>query len=179
MQGDAGKRMSENDPLRQESRTVQVRSAERSELDRLATLWHDGWQDAHAGLLPAELAAARSWPSFRDRLEAALADLRVAGEPGSPLGFYLLKGDELYQFYVAAAARGTGLAATLIADAERQLATAGVRVAWLACAIGNARAARFYEKCGWRLAGNVILPHEVPNGVLQLEVWRYEKALAR
>ena len=171
--------MSENDPPLLESRTVQVRPAKPSELDRLATLWYDGWQDAHAGLLPAELAAVRTWESFRARLEAALADLRVAGEREAPLGFYLLKGDELYQFYVAAAARGTGVAGSLIADAERRLATSGVQVAWLACAIGNARAARFYEKHGWRLAGNVTLPHEVPSGVLQLEVWRYEKALAR
>jgi len=50
-------------------------------------------------------------------------------------------------------------------------------VAWLACAIGNERAARFYEKCGWRRVGKMINPLDTPDGVLPLEVWRYEKRL--
>jgi GNAT superfamily N-acetyltransferase len=158
--------------------TMRVRPLDAHEIDALATLWHDGWQDAHAALLPEELAGARTWDSLRDRLRAALPEVRVVGEPGAPLGFHLTKGDELYQLYVSAAARGTGVATTLIDDAEAQLARAGVRVAWLACAIGNKRAARFYEKHGWRLAGNVILPHTIPSGELAIEVWRYEKVLS-
>ena len=27
------------------------------------------------------------------------------------------------------------------------------RLAWLASSVGNARAARFYQKCGWRKVG--------------------------
>src|SRR6185295_12224637 len=124
---------------------MDIRPAEASELDALTTLWHDGWQDAHAAIVPAELALQRTLDSFRRRLTAALADLRVAGPLGAPLGFHQLKGDELYQLYVAAAARGTGVAAALIRDAEAQLAARGYATAWLACAIGNHRAARFYE----------------------------------
>jgi ribosomal protein S18 acetylase RimI-like enzyme len=40
------------------------------------------------------------------------------------------------------------VAAALIADAEAMLAEHGVEMAWLACAVGNNRAARFYEKSG-------------------------------
>lgn len=53
-------------------------------------------------------------------------------------------------------------AAALIGDAEARLAERGVETAWLACAIGNHRAARFYEKSA---------------GIFPLEVWRYEKRL--
>jgi hypothetical protein len=54
---------------------------------------------------------------------------------------------------------------------------AGVWVAWLACAIGNERAARFYEKRGWMRAGNMINELETPGGRFRLKVWRYEKRL--
>jgi GNAT superfamily N-acetyltransferase len=89
----------------------------------------------------------------------------------------MVQGDELYQLFVSSEARGSGAAAALVADAEARLAAAGVGIAWLACAIGNERAARFYEKCGWRRAGTMINPLDTPDGVLPLEVWRYEKRL--
>ena len=126
-----------------------------ADLDRLAMIWHHGWHEAHASLVPAELTRLRcTLPNFRERLQAALPDLRVAGEPSA--GFCQLKDDELLQLYVSAEARGTGVAAALIADAETRLAERGVEVAWLACAIGNQRAARFYEKAGWARAGVMI-----------------------
>ena len=157
---------------------MQVRAADAAELPALAKLWFDGWQDAHAEILPEELARIRTLESFRQRLQAALPDLRVAGPRGAPLGLCIIKGDELYQLYVSAAARGTGIAAALLEEAEHRLASGGVETAWLACAIGNGRAARFYEKCGWRRVGNMINRLETPTGVFPLEVWRYEKMLA-
>lgn len=45
--------------------------------------------------------------------------------------------------------RGEGL----LADAERALRHGGVITAWFACAIGNSRAERFYEKQGWHRNG--------------------------
>ena len=104
---------------------AQVRPVDPSEVGLLARLWYDGWQDAHAAIVPAELARRRTLPRFEERLRAALDNVRTVGPIGAPLGFALIKGDELYQLYVSAAARGTGVASTLIADAEARLRTHG------------------------------------------------------
>ena len=158
---------------------MHVRPATDAEVDQLAELWHQGWRDAHLQIVPAELARLRTLESFRARLRAALWTVRVIGPAGAPVGFYMLKGDELYQLYVSAEARGSGVAATLIDDAEAKLAESGVDVAWLGCAIGNQRAARFYEKRGWQRRGTIVSELETPEGSFQLEVWRYEKPLRR
>jgi ribosomal protein S18 acetylase RimI-like enzyme len=165
--------------MRVHAKTPIARDAEPDEIDQLARIWFDGWRDAHADILPAALARHRTLDSFRERIRGALDETRVGGPRGAPLGFAMLKGDELYQLYVAPAARGSGLAAALIADAEARLAAAGVATAWLACAIGNDRAASFYEKAGWRRAGVMTYRPETPDGVFPLDVWRYEKVLAR
>lgn len=156
---------------------MQVRAAQESEIDQLAKIWCDGWLDAHAELLPPELARFRTLESFRDRMRASLRKVRVVGPVGLPLGFSMIKDDELYQLYVSAAARGSGVAKALIADVEEQLAGQGVAVAWLACAIGNDRAARFYEKSGWRRVGTMINNAKTSEGSFPVEVWRYEKSL--
>jgi GNAT superfamily N-acetyltransferase len=158
-------------------RRMTVRPADATELDQLAQLWYDAWQDGHAAILPAELKRLRTVESFRERLAAALPSVRVLGPVGAPVGFSWIKDDELYQLFVAAAARGSGVAATLIADAEAQLAAAGFGTAWLACAIGNDRAARFYEKCGWSRTGTMINHADTSEGTFELETWRYEKRL--
>jgi GNAT superfamily N-acetyltransferase len=154
-----------------------IRDAQLPEIGLLAKLWFDGWQDAHARIVPAELARVRTMPSFEDRLRRASTRLRVAVVTGAPVGFYILKGDELYQFYVSSSARGSGVAAVLMADAETHLREKGVDTAWLACAVGNDRAARFYEKCGWIRTATVSDDVEVPDGTFPLDVWRYEKSL--
>jgi GNAT superfamily N-acetyltransferase len=157
---------------------MNVRPIERTEVGVLARLWYDGWQDAHAEILPSELARHRTLENFTQRLEAELANVRALGPVGAPLGFHLLKGDELNQLYVSAQSRGTGVAAALIADAERQLFEDGVETAWLACAIGNERAARFYEKCGRHRVDTVAVQLEIPHGApFTLRVWRYEKPI--
>jgi GNAT superfamily N-acetyltransferase len=156
-----------------------ARRADPSETSVLTRLWHDGWQDAHAAILPPALARARTLENFAERMSASLADVRVIGPPGAPLGFAMLKGDELNQFYVASQARGSGVAAALIADAEAQLRERGVETAWLACAIGNARAAKFYQKSGWYLARTMVNRLDTIDGPFDLEIWRYEKSLAR
>ena len=158
---------------------MDVRAGEVEELDQLARLWYDAWQDAHAQIVPAELTRLRTLDSFRQRLQAALPDLRVVGSVGAPVGLCIIKDDELYQLFVAAESRGAGVAAALIADAEARLSARGVDTGWLACAIGNDRAARFYEKCGWSRVGVVVSQLETPNGIFPLEVWRYEKPLGR
>jgi ribosomal protein S18 acetylase RimI-like enzyme len=156
---------------------VAVRDAHAEEVDALARLWHDAWQDAHAAILPAALARVRTLASFRTRLLDDLPQVRATGAVGAPSGFCIAKQDELYQLFVSAEARGSGVAAALLADGEARLARGGTEIAWLACAIGNARAARFYERHGWRRVGSMVSRLDTTEGVMALEVWRYEKRL--
>lgn len=156
---------------------IDVRPAQPQMLDRLARLWYDAWQDAHARILPPALVRYRTYGSFRERLQGELHRVRVAGPTDQPVGFCMIKDDELYQLFVTADARGSGVADVLLADGEARLAAKGVQTAFLVCAIGNDRAARFYEKHGWRRVGTVIHEAETPDGPFPLEAWRYEKRL--
>jgi GNAT superfamily N-acetyltransferase len=154
---------------------MDIRDPSPSEVEPLAQLWLAGWRDAHLEIVPPELEKHRDINNLRQRMADGLADVRVAGPVGDPLGFYMLKDDELYQFYVSSKARGTGVAAILMADAEAWLAQRGLEVAWLACAVGNARAARFYEKTGWERVRTEMSRLHTPEGEIPVEVWRYEK----
>ncbi len=84
----------------------------------------------------------------------------MAEVDGEVAGFIMVVGDEVEQIYVSPVAlRSSGVAGALMAEAERQVAAGGHDVAWLAVAIGNARARAFYEKTGWANVGD--LPYEV------------------
>jgi ribosomal protein S18 acetylase RimI-like enzyme len=158
---------------------MKVRAAAESEIDHLARVWFDSWHESHAAIVPPALTRLRTQESFRDRLRAALPEIRVVGPLRIPVGFCIVKGSEVYQLFVTAEARGSGAAAALMADAEARLAGRGIRTAWLACAIGNERAARFYEKSGWRRVGTIVNHADTSEGTFPLEVWRYEKVLRR
>jgi ribosomal protein S18 acetylase RimI-like enzyme len=158
---------------------MDVRDADGTEIDQLARVWHEGWHESHAPIVPVELTRLRTLESFRHRLQEALPNIRVVGPHGDPVGFCIVKGAEVYQLFVSAQSRGSGAAAALIADAEARLSQSGVDTAWLACAIGNERAARFYEKCGWSRVGTMLNRLETSSGQFPLEVWRYEKSLRR
>ena len=157
---------------------MDVRTAEAADVEALARLWWTGWHDAHAAILPAELTRLRTVDSFRERMREVLPTVRTVGPPGRPIGFHYVREDELNQFYLAAEARGSGVAGPLLADAEALLSARGVETAWLACAIGNLRAARFYEKSGWRLAETTRVLTGTSAGPYPLDIWRYEKRLS-
>jgi hypothetical protein len=53
---------------------MDVRDAHATEIGQLAKLWFDGWRDAHAQTVPAELTRRRTLESFRERLETALPE---------------------------------------------------------------------------------------------------------
>lgn len=155
----------------------EVRRANVAEADALARLWYDAWHDAHAAIVPADLVSARTLESFRRRMMSMLPRMRVVGFVGEPTGFHFIERDELEHLFVAAEFRGCGVAKKLLDDAERALRESGVTTAWLACAIGNRRAANFYEKCGWQYDGPMINRLDVEGREYSLEVWRYEKTL--
>ena len=96
------------------------------ELPALARLWEAGWHDAHDGLVPPALVALRTSESFLDRLPTTATRCASPVRPARRSASASSSGDEIDQLYVAPAARGTGLAATLLADGEARLAAAGV-----------------------------------------------------
>jgi GNAT superfamily N-acetyltransferase len=116
-------------------------------------LWHDAWHDGHGSILPAHAVAERTVESFDLRLGPLEAGCIVAEVDGRILGFAAIEGSEIDQLYVAAEARGTGLASALLAAAEAELVRRGVRDAVIQCSQGNDRAHRFYARSGWRDSG--------------------------
>src|SRR5262245_33608437 len=74
---------------------MHVRQAEAVDIDPLAQLWYDGWHDAHAQIVPAGLTKLRTLENFRDRLQAALPDIRVIGPAGGPHAFSIIKNAEI------------------------------------------------------------------------------------
>lgn len=128
----------------------------------VAEVWHASWHDGHAGHVPDGLTAARTLEAFHARTPGRVDDTSVALVDGDVAGFVMVAGDEVEQLFVAAAHRGSGIAALLLAEGEQRVAAAGHAEAWLAVVEGNARARRFYEKHGWRDGGE--LPYEVEAG---------------
>lgn len=157
---------------------MNVRAARAGDLADLTGLWFEGWHDAHDALVPGELVALRTYESFLVRLRTELDAVRVIVADDTALGFAMLRGAEVHQFYVARSARGAGVARLLMRDTEDHMAARGISAAWLDCAVGNSRAARFYEKCGWIRAATLTIESETPAGPVPIEAWRYEKALS-
>ena len=141
-----------------------------------ARVWHDGWHEAHASIAPAVLTQLRTLEDFERRLKARAEQVRLAVDGDAVLGFTIVEGNELYQMYVAEAVRGKGVAQQLMADALERMRAGGFQTAWLACAIGNTRAAAFYEKMGWRLVGEETVALETSAGPFHMTVWRLERA---
>ena len=158
-----------------ESNPASLRPATPADLPAIAAIWLAGWRESHAAHVPAALAAARTPASFAERAARRITDATVAVADGAVAGFVMIAGDELDQVYVAPAQRGTGLAAALLAEAVRLIAAAGHRTAWLAVIAPNARARRFYERCGWTDAGPFDYPARVDGGTIPVRCHRYIK----
>lgn len=140
-------------------------------------MWHEGWRFAHAAVVPAPLARVRTLDEFRARIDADPDRFLVAGPEGAPEEMIRIVGDELDQFYVACALRGSGAAMDLMAAAETEMAARGVTRAFLKCTVGNARAYRFYQKAGWIDRGPRPATVDTAQGLMTLDVWRFEKIL--
>lgn len=157
--------------------TALITALRKEDIKGIAEIWHQGWHDAHAEIVPEELTQQRTLDSFRRRLRRDYDVTRVYVDASKIHGFSIIKSDELNQFYVAPSGRGRGIAQKLIDDAEQEMRTAGFSTAWLSCSVGNDRAARFYEKAGWTLAEERRMYFEATNGDFPLDVWRFEKRL--
>jgi putative acetyltransferase len=138
-----------------------LRPAGADDADSIADLFHRGWHDAHPGHVPDGLTERRTASAFHDRVTQRVAETdetTVAEVDGEIAGFIMVDGDEAEQVYVDRRFRGSGLAALLLTEAERQIAAAGHDVAWLAVVRGNERARAFYAKQGWVDEGDLDYP---------------------
>jgi ribosomal protein S18 acetylase RimI-like enzyme len=133
-----------------------TRPAEPADLTALSHIWHAGWHEAHAEHVPNDLKALRDIASLRIRLDDMWRNTDVVGPVGAPVGFCSVLDHEIYQFYVAPAARGTGAADALMQAGEKRIAAKGVTSAMVYVLPENARARAFYRRCGW--SGSTIKP---------------------
>lgn len=157
------------------ARDVTLRPARPEDADAVARIWWDGWRDGHLGNVPDELVAIRTEESFWSRAEQRVGDTAVAAVDGEVAGFVMVVDDEVEQVYVSGAHRGAGVATALLTEAERLVEAGGHEFAWLAVAAGNARARRFYEKCGWTDHGLFDYPAVGPDGPIPVPCHRYMK----
>jgi GNAT superfamily N-acetyltransferase len=165
-------------PRPEASTAPRLRPAVADDAEAIAALWHRGWPDGHLGNVPDELVRLRTLDDFQRRVPPRLAFTTVALLGEKLAGFVMTHDDEVEQVYVDAEARGHGVADALMRHAEREVATRGHGVAWLAVVAGNARARRFYEKCGWRDAGGFDYAADIAGGTLNVPCRRYEKTVA-
>ena len=155
----------------------QLRDMTDMDVPDVISLWHKGWHEAHASITPIELVDLRTPSSFAERLQRHKGSVRIAVAEGMVCGLCMPKKDELFQLYVSPMFRGVGLALRLMSDAEDHFRREGYKRVWLACAIGNERAAKFYNKAGWIKVRTEKLEFDTATGTFPLEVWRYEKDL--
>lgn len=154
-----------------------LRSATLEDAGAVAEIWHLGWQDGHLGSVPQELVEARTEESFLARASERVGDTTVATVDGAVAGFVMVVGDEVEQVYVPSRHRGTGVAALLLAEAERQVQADGHGKAWLAVVAGNARARAFYDRAGWIDEGPFDYAAATDDGPIAVPCRRYTKLL--
>jgi GNAT superfamily N-acetyltransferase len=153
-----------------------LRPATADDAEAIASIWHAGWADGHLGHVPDGLVAHRRPEHFARLAEVRIADTTVAATDRAVIGFVTVVGDEVEEVYVAPEARGSGVAAALLAHAE-STAAGQADVAWLAVVAGNARARRFYERQGWHDAGPIAYFAEIDGGRFEVPCRRYERRL--
>jgi putative acetyltransferase len=124
-----------------------------SDEDAAIALWHSTWQEAYPHI---DFAARVSW--WRERWRNELvphAAIVVAEQAGELMGFVTIDATGyLDQLVVAPAQWGSELATMLVDEAKRR---SPERITLLVN-LDNARAIRFYQRCGFVHAGEDVNP---------------------
>jgi GNAT superfamily N-acetyltransferase len=161
---------------------VEIRPAREEDHPAIVKLWHRGWHDAHAHLVPQDVLAFRTPEHFLLWLEQCADMFHVATNRTDLYGFVSVKGAEVVKLYVETESRGTGIASALLSHAEFLLARQGVIEGELYCTAGNVRAQNFYTRLGWDLYQTfqdaLWMPEGVPDSHL-IETHRYRKNLGK
>jgi GNAT superfamily N-acetyltransferase len=153
-----------------------LRPAADADADAIAAVWHAAWHDAHDEHVPANLIADRPLGYFVRSVPRVVARTTVAEDATGIIGFVTVTDDELDLLFVAARARGTGVATALLGRGETHIA-ARFEQAWLEVVAGNARARRFYARMGWVEEGSREWVAQTSAGPATVVYRRYEKRL--
>jgi GNAT superfamily N-acetyltransferase len=146
-------------------------------------MWHLGWHDAHAHLVPTGILEYRTPKYFAVWLDQSTDKFHVMADGDDLLGFVSIEGAAVVKLYVSAEARGRGFARSLLGRAEDLLAQDGVGRAELLCTVGNVRARNFYARAGWKIshtfAAGLWLPTGVSAGDFPVQTHRFTKLLVQ
>lgn len=151
-----------------------LRAAVPADVESIAKVWYRGWLDAHVGHVPDALVEHRRPADFPVLAESRIPLTTVAFDGERIIGFVTVHDDEVEQIYVAAEARGGGVAVALLQHAEEKIASR-FETAWLAVVAGNERARRFYGRNGWSDGGAFDYDAEIRGGTVPVPCRRYEK----
>ena len=152
---------------------MNVRRATIADVAAIASFHTSCWREAYAGLVPEDylqrVGDREREARWRERIGRELRSVVVAEENGVMQGVvsWALGSDkelELTSLYVAAAARGTGLAGELFTEAI------GSKAAYLWVFEANARAIRFYANHGFLTIG--VRESDVDTGLWQIQMRR-------
>ena len=157
---------------------VSFRPAQPQDSSRVAAVWQAAWHDGHRGHVSGALIEARDPAYFETRARELADHVTMAVDGDELLGVLIVKDDELQQLMISASARGRGIGARLLAQAERQVAAAGHDEIWLAVVPGNTAARRFYKSHGWVDRGEETYDAvTLAGGTVAVPVCRYVKEL--
>lgn len=130
----------------------EIRPFQARDRPAVLSLWHQGWHDAHAHLVPLAVLSYRTPHYFSLWIDECQDEFFVFQEGSEISGFVFLQVSELVKLYVSRKARGKGAAAILLKFAESTLVERNIGVASLFCTTGNRRAEAFYTRHGWVLS---------------------------
>lgn len=161
------------------SKMLNIGLAQPKDHSTIVDIWHSGWHEAHARLVPDGVLKFRKVEHFWVWLENSTDQFYVALNDGV-VGFVATHESELVKLYVEADVRGTGTATALLSYAEAQTSNDGIQDAVLFCTAGNTRAQRFYSREGWILndtfADKLWLPENTTEEFI-VDTHRYKKLL--
>ena len=144
---------------------LELRPYRRDDEDAAIALWQSTWQEAYPAI---DFAARVAW--WRERWRNELvpqAAIVVAEQAGELMGFVTIDATGyLDQLVVAPAHWGSELATRLVDEAKRR----SPECITLLVNMDNARAIRFYQRCGFVRAGEDVNPTS-GRPVLKME-WR-------
>lgn len=151
---------------------VDVRIPEPSEAHDFADLCARTFRETYLGLVPEEALDAYMGETFnaarqRGELEDPTTTVYLAGAPGRPLGYALVRLESpprevsarsplaLGRLYVDAPTRGTGVGRALFARVLREAVEGGHDALWLTVWEHNVRAIEVYTHWGFRDVGEI------------------------